>query len=490
MTSYYHRPSLALSLSWVLLGLPAGAAFGLPASGPVVPELVPLEEAMITTMVNRALGAGTIALMKDSKLVFRQGYGWRDQNRAAIMHPDNLFRLASVSKTLTMSAIRKLIREGRITPSTKVYAYLGIQPWRGVLGDRRIADITVQNLLDHRGGWTTGPIGAEAVFQSARIARDLGLDRPATATDVIRWKFSQPLDATPGTTNVYSNLGFQILGRVIEKASGKPYINYIEEDLLGPAVVANAIGFKNVVQSHSPPQAYAPWEVWYANAGYNYESFDAFGGLSASAIGLCRYMQTYWVGGERRSRASRSIRTFTFFGGLAGASTVIYQQIKQDGVSVNGLEFAVLFNGGRALNGKAGSNDALDAVRNAVKSITSWPSEAGGMVQWNVSITNVSHAENVTVELERSGSSTLPVKVSYSTYPLTAGTNCYKPSSGIVTFQAGETNKPITVPILAGASFGQNKRFLLELISASGGAWLGNRLTCVVNLTGSNFPTR
>jgi CubicO group peptidase (beta-lactamase class C family) len=305
MTSYYHRPSLALSLSWVLLGLPAGAAFGLPASGPVVPELVPLEEAMITTMVNRALGAGTIALMKDSKLVFRQGYGWRDQNRAAIMHPDNLFRLASVSKTLTMSAIRKLIREGRITPSTKVYAYLGIQPWRGVLGDRRIADITVQNLLDHRGGWTTGPIGAEAVFQSARIARDLGLDRPATATDVIRWKFSQPLDATPGTTNVYSNLGFQILGRVIEKASGKPYINYIQENLLGPAVVANAIGFKNVVQSHSPPQAYAPWEIWYADGGYNWESFDAFGGMSASAIGLCRYMQTYWVGGGRRVRGSR-----------------------------------------------------------------------------------------------------------------------------------------------------------------------------------------
>jgi CubicO group peptidase (beta-lactamase class C family) len=486
MTSYYHRPSLALSLSWVLLGLPAGAAFGLPASGPVVPELVPLEEAMITTMVNRALGAGTIALMKDSKLVFRQGYGWRDQNRAAIMHPDNLFRLASVSKTLTMSAIRKLIREGRITPSTKVYAYLGIQPWRGVLGDRRIADITVQNLLDHRGGWTTGPIGAEAVFQSARIARDLGLDRPATATDVIRWKFSQPLDATPGTTNVYSNLGFQILGRVIEKASGKPYINYIQENLLGPAVVANAIGFKNVVQSHSPPQAYAPWEIWYADGGYNWESFDAFGGMSASAIGLCRYMQTYWVGGGRRVRGSRYTWAFTFFGGLGGASTVIHQQIKQDGASVDGLEFAILFNGGRALKGKAG--DACGAVRDAAKSITSWPAEGGGMVQWAVSTTNVSHAGSVTVELERSGLSTLPVKVSYTTYPLTAGTNCYKPTSGIVAFQAGETNKPITVPILASASFGQGRRFLLELISASGGAWLGDRLTCIVNFANANIP--
>ena len=387
-----------------------------------------------------------------------------------------------------MSAIRKLIREGRIAANTKVYAYLGIQPWHGVLGDRRIADITVQNLLDHRGGWTTGPTRAEAVFQSGRIARELGLNHPVTATDVIRWKFSQPLDATPGTTNVYSNLGYQILGRGIERASGKPYINYIQENLLGPSVVANPIGFKNVVQSHRPPQAYAPWEIWYADGGSNYESFDAFGGLSASAIGLCRYMQTYWVGGERRSLGSQYTWTYTFFGGLSGASTVIYQQIKQGGGSVNGIEFAILFNGGRAFNGKAGSNNAYDAVRNAAKSITSWPEEGGGMVQWAVSTTNVSHAGPVTVELERLGSDRLPAKVSYATYPLTAGTNCYMPASGIVSFQAGESNKPITVPILANASFGQGRRFLLELISASGGAWLGGRLSCIVNLTASNTP--
>ena len=488
MTSHHYRPFLVLHLSCVLLGLSAAAALGLPASGPVVPELAPIQEAMTSTMVNHAIGAGAIALMKDSKVVFRQGYGWRDQNRAAIMHPDNLFRLASVSKTLTVSAIRKLIREKRITANTKVYFYLGIQPWNGVLGDKRIADITIQDLLDHRGGWTTGPTRAEAVFQSGRVARELGLKGPATATDIIRWKFSQPLDAKPGTTNVYSNLGFQVLGRVIERASGKPYINYIQENLLGPAVVANPIGFKNVVQSHSPPQPYAPWEIWYADGGFNFESFDAFGGLSASAIGLCRYMQTYWVGGERRSLGSHYAWTYTFFGGLAGASTVIYQQIKQDGNTVNGLEFAILFNGGNALNGKAGSNEACDAVRNAAKSITSWPEDGGGVVQWAASTTNVSRPGFVTVELERLGSSMLPVQVSYTTFPLTAGTNCYKPTSGIVMFQAGESSKPITVHILEGASFNQGRRFLLELISASGGAWLGDRLTCIVNLTASNIP--
>ena len=488
MASRYCYPVLWVGLSLVSLQVSGGFAAELPASGPVVPELAPIEEAMTNVMANHSLGAGSVALMKDSKLVFRQGYGWRDKNQTAVMHPDNLFRLASVSKTLTMSSIRKLIREGRISPNTRIYAYLKIQPWRGVLGDPRIADITVQNLLDHRGGWTTGPTGAEAVFQTARIAKDLGLNHPATATDVIRWKFSKPLDAAPGTTNVYSNLGYQILGRVIEKASGKPYINYIQEDLLGPAVVNNVIGFKNIVQSHSPPQASAPWEIYYADGGYNYESFDAFGGLSASAIGLCHYMQKYWVGGERRGPCSPGGHytwAFTFFGGLGGISTVIHQQIKQDAAHTNGLELAILFHGGRAFNGKAGSNDALDAVRTVAKDVASWPAPGGGAVQWSVSTTNVpDNARSITVPLERSGSGTLPVKVSYTTYSLTAGTNRYGPASGIVLFQPGETNKPITVPILAGGSASPGGRFLLELISASGGAWLGERVSCVVILRG------
>src|SRR6266851_5629494 len=131
----------------------AGAPTNRPGSGPIVPELAPLEQAMTNFLVTHRFEAGTLALMHDSKLVFRQGYGWRDTNFNKIIHPDNLFRLASVSKMLTASAIYKLVGAGKITTGTKIYAYLGIPPWGGVLGDSRITNITVQNLLDHSGGW-------------------------------------------------------------------------------------------------------------------------------------------------------------------------------------------------------------------------------------------------------------------------------------------------------------------------------------------------
>jgi len=336
----------------------AGAA--LPASGPIVPELAPLEQAMTNYLATHGFEAGTIALMKDSKLVLRQGYGWRDAYKTNALHPDNLFRLASVSKPITGSAIRKLVNAGQFSTSTKVYAYLGIQPWGGVLGDNRITNITVQHLLDHAGGWNKdiSPVG-DAVFKTVQISTEMGLSNPASASNVIQWMFSKPLDFAPGTANVYANFGYGVLGRVIEKASGKSYVEYLQQDMLGP------YGITNIVLSRSRPRDLDPWEIWYADSpalyrsavdyptnlnvrwadgGGYWESFDAFGGLSASAPALCRYMLNYWVGGDHRVPAGSYGWTYIFYGSLPGTTTVIHQNITQNSTSTNGLEFAALFN--------------------------------------------------------------------------------------------------------------------------------------------------
>ncbi len=189
-----------------------GAPTNRPGSGPIVPELAPLESAMSNVLTAHKLEAGTLALMKDSKLVFRQGYGWRDTNFTKVIHPDNLFRLASVTKPITASAIYKLVAAGKITTNTLVYAYLGIPPWNGTLGDSRITNITVQHLLDHAGGWNknTSPVG-EAMLKTILITTNMGLDHPANPTNIISWMFSKPLDFTPGTSNVYANIGYRNL---------------------------------------------------------------------------------------------------------------------------------------------------------------------------------------------------------------------------------------------------------------------------------------
>lgn len=488
-------------------GIPASR----PATGPIVPELAPLEEAMTNYLVGHQFEAGTIALMYDSHLVFRQGYGWRDINFTRVIHPDNLFRLASVSKMLTASAITKLMDEGVISDNTLAYSYLGIPPWGGVLGDSRITNITVAELLNHSGGWNrnTSPVG-DPPFDTIEISEQTGLDYPAAPTNVISWMFSKALDFTPGTTNVYSNFGYQILGRIIEKASGMSYIDYIQNVLLPPAVLLNPIGFTNVIQSRSRPRDLAPWEIWYADlptlyqsavdyptniqvrwadGGGYYESFDSFGGLSASAIGLCYYLLNYWEGSEQRHPGEYYDWDYDFYGSLPATTTVLHQDVAETPTTTNGIEYSLLFN---ERDSDPGDNEeADDAILAATDKITSWPTNGGGAIQWQTNAVSVNkNTGNVTVTLSRQGLATLPVKISYTTYPWTAGASNYTTTAGVVAFSAAQTSQTLTIPVLSDGVIEGTRTFLVELISASGGAWLGTNLSCIVSIVDTNTAPR
>ena len=371
----------------------------------------------------------------------------------------------------------------------------------------------MQNLLDHSGGWNqyTSPV-RDPVFRTIQISTNMGLNYPAAPTNVISWMFSKPLDFTPGTTNVYCNLGYSLLGRVIEKASGKSYMDYIQQDLLGNAGLANLLGFTNVVQSHSRPGDLAPWEIWYADQpqfltpsavdfpasvvargidGVDYfESYDSFGGLSASAIGLCHYFLNYLEGYNARLPGSSLSWNYIFYGSLPGASSVLIQSINQNSSTTNGLEFAALFNQRDSVN-ESDNTAAYTAITNAVAGISSWPATGGGMIQWAATATNVNKTSgHITVPLVRSGANTLPVKVSFTTYALTAGNSNFVSTSGIVTFATGVTIQNVTVPILNDRVIDPPRQFALELISASGGAWLGDNLTCVVSILDTNTAPR
>jgi Calx-beta domain len=100
------------------------------------------------------------------------------------------------------------------------------------------------------------------------------------------------------------------------------------------------------------------------------------------------------------------------------------------------------------------------------------------------------NAGSVAVQITRSGASNLPVKVSYSTFNRTATTNNFVPASGVLAFAAGETNKNVVVGILNDGRIDPTLQFSLELISASGGAWLGDRVTTMVNIVDNSTPPK
>lgn len=110
-----------------------------------------------------------------------------------------------------------------------------IQPRSGQFGDPRLSIITIRNLLSHSGGWDATKSGEPIVAPfSQQIAAAMGVPFPPTPKAIISYMLDRPLDFDPGTRFAYSNFGFLVLGRVIEKISGMPFSDFVRQQILVP----------------------------------------------------------------------------------------------------------------------------------------------------------------------------------------------------------------------------------------------------------------
>ncbi len=318
-----------------------------PMTGEAEPGLQVFDRAMLGVMKERNIPAGTLAVSKDGKLLLSRGYGFSDRARKNPIAPDAPLRLASIGKPITAAAIHKLVRDGKLSLDARVFSLLDVKALPGAKVDPRLKDVTIQHLLDHKGGWDREAT-FDPMFRTIEIAMDLKKPPPATADDVVRWMMGQPLQFAPGARRSYSNFGYCLLGRVVEKVTGKTYIEYVRRDLLGP------LGIRSVELGHSLPSARNPREPHYfdpyrgpnvfeANRAalvpapdgiFHLEAMDSHGGLIASAPDLTKFMDAYWMSGEPRKGGQA---TYAFFGSMPGTWTMLLQ--RPDGFNV-----AALFN--------------------------------------------------------------------------------------------------------------------------------------------------
>ncbi len=323
------------------------AAVPLPRTGRFVPELEPFDRALTQFMRDRHIPAGALAVVKDGRLVLSRGYGYADREWTKPLPDGAPFRLASLSKMMTAAAVRKLIREGKLTRATRVFELLVLEPLPGKALDPRWKKVTVGHLLDHQGGWDTAKAKFDPMFYSTEISAALGKPGPASAADVIRYMAGQPLQFEPGTKTVYSNFGYCLLGRVIEKVSGKPYLDYLRSAVLEPA------GIKEVVLGRTLPGDRDPREPFYSDpnrvpnvmrpeskdkvpepdGGFCVETMDSHGGLTAPAVDVARFLTAFALDGHPAGR----IPGGAAFGSLPGTFTMALK--RPDGVGI-----VVLFN--------------------------------------------------------------------------------------------------------------------------------------------------
>lgn len=177
----------------------------------------------------------SLAIMKDEKLVYAKGYGWADQELGQRCEPKHIFRIASLSKLITAVAIMKLQEDGYLDISDRIFLENGpldIPIFSDVIKDRRIRSITVEDLLRHRGGFSSRY--GDPMFNLPLIIRRTNTDSTLTTDQIISYALSQRLSFSPNTGTRYSNLGYLILSRLIEQVTQQSYEEYVKENILKP----------------------------------------------------------------------------------------------------------------------------------------------------------------------------------------------------------------------------------------------------------------
>lgn len=285
------------------------------------------EKTLTEYMQQHRITQGVACVTKGDEVLIHQGFGTK---------PDTVFRIASITKGFTNAAIKLLITEGRLSLDTKVFPLIDLQPLLGEEINPSLEQITIQNLLDHSGGWDVAIQGG-VMDRVEEITKAFGKSATElTPTDAVRFMLNKPLQFEPGSKSVYSNYGYMVLGRVIEKISGQSYEQFIQKHLTKP------LGLTSIKVGHTSKDQAVPNEATYEDDEVDpykdtcIEMRDSRGGLISTAKDLCRFMDSYWlVSGDKRL-PGQSMRG-GLLGGMPGTKTIALQ--RRDGINI-----AVFFN--------------------------------------------------------------------------------------------------------------------------------------------------
>lgn len=253
---------------------------------------------------------GAIAITKNGKLIYNKGFGLSGEDVTQSVMPNTLFRVASVSKPITSIAIMKLIDEGRLSLKDTVFGenkILDQSYYLKAISDKRIYSITVQQLLEHTAGWDrTAPSEyfphSDSPFFPLYVTSVLGEANPVGDSTLVKFSLRSGLNNTPGTRFVYSNTGYLILGKVIEKITGMKYECYVKQEIFDPIGIHDIHLGNNLennkleretgyFSSATSRSCYGSNEIVPAHyGGFNLEAMNAHGGWIASAPDLTKLL--------------------------------------------------------------------------------------------------------------------------------------------------------------------------------------------------------
>jgi len=246
-----------------------------------------LEEILVR---NKAVGLAVVAV-KDGKIIYHKSLGYKDLENSIPLADGDLFRIASISKSFTATAIMQLVEKGKIELEGDVSDYIGFKVRNPNFPDTKI---TIKMLLSHSSSLND----SEGYF-------NLNVINPDSSKS---WTKAYN-NYKPGTKYEYCNLGFNTLGTILERVSGERFDKYIVNHILKPLKLyggyeVGSLDSTKFVRIYSYNQdgsykwskeAYAPRtnEIKNYKFGYSTPIFSPTGGMKISALGLAKVMMMH-----------------------------------------------------------------------------------------------------------------------------------------------------------------------------------------------------
>jgi D-alanyl-D-alanine carboxypeptidase len=192
----------------------------MPAQSSAAGQIDKVDEYIQVEMQRRQVPGLALVVIKNGEVIKVKGYGLANLEHDVPVIPDTVFELASLTKQFTATAIMLMVEEGRVKLDDPISQYLPNSPdrWKG---------ITIRHLLTHTGGLASLENGFKSLYEGGgRTGYSTAQMYEAATLD--------PMSFTPGDRWQYSDVGYFLLGMVIEKASGKRYRDFLQERFFEP----------------------------------------------------------------------------------------------------------------------------------------------------------------------------------------------------------------------------------------------------------------
>src|SRR5574337_2207460 len=163
------------------------------------------------------IAGGVVAVVKDGKLIFAQGYGYADvAKRTPVVADKTLFRIGSVSKLFVWTAVMQQVAAGKIDLDADVNQYLDFK-----IPAKYGKPVTMRDLMTHTAGF-------------AEVIKDLGVPTTKDLYPLKRYlaEHIPPRIFPPGEVVAYSDYGATLAGYIVQRVSGQPFDQYVEDHML------------------------------------------------------------------------------------------------------------------------------------------------------------------------------------------------------------------------------------------------------------------